>query len=148
MLWVVRLRFVLQNRCVQSLAEVPPIFGMLTLACKRDVSLVRSRGSIEQTEFGKLKLADLDVGRCCGGSHATPRLILRLYVDYAQEVSVEREHDPLGMRVVAWAWECGKFLFRKNTAKGVYVQKSSWIGFSAAEVFKPGMPTVRHVRGW
>ena len=72
-LWMIRLRFVLKNRCVQSLAAVPPIFGMVTLACTRDGSLVRSRGSIEQKEFGKLKLlpgfATLyrmeEVGECC-----------------------------------------------------------------------------------
>ena len=54
---MVRLRFVLdKNRCVQSFAEVPPIFGMVTLACMRDGSQVQSRRSMERKESGKLKL--------------------------------------------------------------------------------------------
>lgn len=55
-LWVVRLRFGLKNRCVQSLAEVPPIFGMVTLAGTRGGSLVRTRRSIKETELGRLKI--------------------------------------------------------------------------------------------
>lgn len=51
------------------------------------------------------------MGGCCGGHRATLRLILGLYAVYAQEVSVERENDLLGLRIVAWACgfgECGR----------------------------------------
>ena len=75
--WVVRLRFVLKSRCVQSLAEVPPIFGMVTLECTLDGSLVRPRGSIEQKEFGNLKLHRMEgSGEFCrlpGRLHLTSR---------------------------------------------------------------------------
>lgn len=77
---------------------------------------------IEQKQFGMVKLltgcATLyrmrDVGGCCCASHATSGLILRLYVDYAEEVSVGREHDPFDQRVVAWVWELWAYVFSKE----------------------------------
>ena len=51
---------------------------------------------------------DVDLGGCCGCSLATPCLFLGFYVDYAQEVSVGREHDLHDLRVVAWVRECGE----------------------------------------
>ena len=45
------------------------------------------------------------MGGGCGGSSVTPHRILRLCVDFAQEVSVGREHDLLDLRAVVWAWK-------------------------------------------
>lgn len=45
-------------------------------------------------------------------------LILALHIDYAQKLSVGREHDILDLLVVAWAWECGKYGRTYSSKKG------------------------------